>query len=395
MIKKIFPILALTIFSCNLGIGIVAPLLPLYVKNMGATGIWLGIIMASYSISNSFFVPIAGSLSDRHGRKLFLGAGLFAYGIISLGYIWADNVFLLSCVRFFQGIAGAVTLPIAMAYIGDLSPEGEEGKWMGYANSIFFSGFGFGPFMGGALTGHFGMNAAFITMSVLNLISFLITFIFLPNVKPIKIATSPSTLSSFKKMRRSDTIIGIFIFRLTEAVGRGGVSTFLPIIAAMIGISITSIGMLLTVSILSATVFSPIGGSIADKFSKRIIIVVGQLIFVATVIIIPFTHNFNQMLVVLLIQGFSGAICMPAAAAWTVEEGRKYGMASTMSVFFLAMNIGMIIGPIFGGVIADFGNIDFVFYIAGFMGIIGTAALIWFTRLPDKYLPPASTVSPR
>jgi len=61
-------------------------------------------------------------------------------------------------------------IPIAQAYVGDIAPEGEEGTWMGYFNASFFTGFGCGPVMGGALTEHFGMTVAFSTMGGLNLL---------------------------------------------------------------------------------------------------------------------------------------------------------------------------------------------------------------------------------
>ncbi|MFC1914030.1 MFS transporter [Chloroflexota bacterium] len=79
MIRKSAPVLALSIFSSMLGVGIVAPLLPLYAEDMGATGIWLGIIFGSFYISRSIVMPIMGKLSDRRGRKLILGSGLFAW----------------------------------------------------------------------------------------------------------------------------------------------------------------------------------------------------------------------------------------------------------------------------------------------------------------------------
>ena len=91
MVKKIFPILALSIFSAMLGVGIIAPLLPLYAENLGASGIWIGIIFAAFSISRSVFMPVFGRLSDCNGRKLFLSIGLFCFSITSLGYIWANS----------------------------------------------------------------------------------------------------------------------------------------------------------------------------------------------------------------------------------------------------------------------------------------------------------------
>ena len=82
MIRKVFPILALSIFSSMLGVGIIAPLLPLYAESLGATGIWLGIIFGGFSISRAIVMPIIGRLSDRHGRRPILGIGLLSFAII-------------------------------------------------------------------------------------------------------------------------------------------------------------------------------------------------------------------------------------------------------------------------------------------------------------------------
>lgn len=378
MIKRVFPILALCVFSSTLGIGIVSPLLPLYVKDMGATGIWLGIIVASYFVSNSIAVPIAGRLSDRTGRKYFLAVGLLAYSIISLGYLWADTVTELALVRLLHGVAGAVTIPIAMAYIGDLSPEGEEGKWMGWAQAAFFSGFGFGPLIGGVVTEQFSMAASFIIMSSLNMLAFFIALFFLPEASREK--TAEEVHLSFKEMGRSSVVKGIFSARLSQALGRGGISTFLPIFASMIGLSISLIGILITINILSVTLFLPLGGQLADRFSRRNLIILGSVIFVLLLAVIPLTNSFGQLLTVLFIQGLGGAISMPATSALTVEEGRTYGMGSTMSMLFLSMSIGMAIGPLISGAVADYFSVSSVFYLAAGMGAIGIGLFSWFTR---------------
>lgn len=378
MIKKLFPILALCMFSSTLGIGIVSPLLPLYIREMGATGIWLGIIVAAYFTSNSVCAPIAGRLSDRRGRKLFLTIGLLAYSIISLGYILAANVTHLALLRLLHGVAGAVTFPIAMAYLGDLSPEGEEGKWQGYGNAAFFSGFGFGPLLGGILTEHFGMTAAFLTMSGFNLLAFLIALFFLPEVSRRK--TEGDSRPSFKEMSHSAMLKGLFSFRLVEGLGRGGIFAFLPIFAAMMGLSISLIGTLITVSTLVVTLFVPLGGRIADKLNRRNLSILGSIWLALLIAAIPLTNSFGQLLAVLLLQGVGGVISMPASSALAVEEGRKYGMGSTMSMLFLAMSVGMAAGPIISGGIADWLGVDSVFYLGAIMGLIGTALFIWFTR---------------
>ncbi len=379
MIKKVFPILGLCVFSSTLGIGIVSPLLPLYVKDMGATGIWLGIIVAAYFASNSIATPIAGRLSDRRGRKIFLTVGLVAYSLVSLGYVFAHTPAHLALVRLIQGLAGAVTIPIAMAYLGELSPEGQEGKWMGYANATFFSGFGFGPLMGGVLTEHFGMTTTFLTMGGLNLLAAIIAFFFLPEAGRRKAKEDMPPLLSFKELS-SGVMKGLFSFRLVQALGSGGIAAFLPIFAASLNLSTSLIGILLTINILSVTAVSPLGGFIADRFSRKNMTILGGILSSIILVTITLTGNFVQLLVVLLIQGIGTALAMPAATALVVEEGRKFGMGSTMSVFYLAMGIGMALGPIISGGIADAVDISWVFYFGAIMGLIGTGCFVWFAR---------------
>jgi len=379
MIKKVFPILALSAFSSMLGVGIISPLLPLYAENLGATGIWLGIIFSSFSISRTIFMPIIGRLSDRSGRKLFLCIGLLIYSITSLGYIWAGDVAQLTLVRLIQGSASGMIIPIAQAYVGDISPERKEGTWMGYFNAAFFTGFGFGPLLGGVLTDHFGMNVAFYIMGGLNMLALLVAVLFLPEIERRKMAASPRT--SFREMSTSGMIKGLFNFRLAFAIGRGTIVTFLPIFAGIyIGLPPSLIGILLAVNILVTSLLQIYGGNIADRFNRRILVVIGGLTNITFFALIPLGGSFWPLLVICALGGLGGAISMPAASALIVEEGRNFGMGSTIAVFSMAMSIGMAIGPIVSGVIADFINLHTVFYFGAAMGLIGTTLFIWFTK---------------
>jgi len=379
MIKKLFPILAFSVFSSMLGVGIIAPLLPLYAINLGATEIWLGVIFGSFFVSRVMLMPIIGRLSDRSGRKLFLCIGLLIYAVVSLGYIWAGNVPQLTLVRLLHGAASALIIPIAQAYVGDISPEGEEGKWMGYFNAAFFSGFGFGPLMGGMLTDHFGINLAFSTMAGLNLLAFFVAVLFLPDIRQRRMAANPYL--SFREMSTSGIVKGIFIFRLANALGRGAFASFLPVFAAIyLGLSPRHIGILLAVNILLMSLLQAYAGSIADRFSKRALVVLGSLIDLTYLALIPLAHSFWYLLWLCALGGLGGAISIPATSAMIVGEGRKFGMGSTMAAYTMAFSIGMAVGPLVGGTIANFVNIESVFYFAASMGLIGTGLFIWFTR---------------
>ena len=64
MINKALAVLALSVFSYTLGVGIIIPLLPIYSESLGATGIWLGIIFGAYSISKSGLITLMLTLRE-------------------------------------------------------------------------------------------------------------------------------------------------------------------------------------------------------------------------------------------------------------------------------------------------------------------------------------------
>ncbi|OGO24148.1 MAG: hypothetical protein A2Z28_05995 [Chloroflexi bacterium RBG_16_51_9] len=128
------------------------------------------------------------------------------------------------------------------------------------------------------------------------------------------------------------------------------------------------------------TLFTPLVGIAAYKFSRRTITILGSLLLTVFLAVIPAAGSFWPLLAILLVQGIGAAICGTASSALTVDEGRKFGMGSMMSMTFVAQGIGMAAGPIVSGGIAQVSNTDWVFYFGGLMNLLGTLAFIWFTR---------------
>jgi DHA1 family multidrug resistance protein-like MFS transporter len=379
LIKKIFPIIALAMFSSNLGMGIVSPLLPLYARNMGASGIWIGVIVAAYGTTSILSTPLFGRLSDQRGRKIFLCIGLLCYAFLSLGYIWADSIYNLILVRLFQGAAGGMVIPIAFAYIGDLSPAGDEGKWTGYANAAFFSGFGIGPLLGGVLTDHYGITTAFYFMGALNLIAFIMALILLPVVKHS--VRERARLTPYREMIQNRMVLGLFVFQAFQAVARGAYMTFLPLFGALfINLSPTQIGLLLSINMMIISFLGPVGGVIADRFNRRWIIVSGSILILVSTGLVPLTSNFWHLLILSSILAVGSAIAMAGATALSVNEGRKFGMGSTMGFINMGMNIGMAVGPIVSGELGDIISYDFPFFFGAFVISIGTIIFISLSR---------------
>src|SRR3990170_563183 len=160
--KKIFYVLFIASIVTNIGSGMIASLLGMYSKTLGATGLQLGIIYSGISFSRAILSPPIGKLSDEKGRKAFLIFGLLAYTLISFGYIYAETAWGLIIVGLLHGAAAAFVLPIAFAYIGDITPIGKEGEYLGTFGISLFIGWAIGPILGGVIADVLGYKEAFL-----------------------------------------------------------------------------------------------------------------------------------------------------------------------------------------------------------------------------------------
>jgi DHA1 family multidrug resistance protein-like MFS transporter len=375
-INKIFPVLGLSIFSSMVGIGIIAPLLPIYAESLGATGVWIGVIFAGYAISRTILLPFAGRFSDRRGRKQVIAIGLFSFALTSFAYAFANSVATLLVIRLLQGVAACLVQPISQAYIGDIAPEGEEGKWMGFFNATFLIGWGCGPLIGGVMAEYMGIASAFYAMGGLNLLAFLGVSIFLPEITRRKKGMDEEY--SFKKIMSSKVSWGLFSFQVGDAAHRGIVQTFIPVFAGLtIGLSSSLIGTILSVLVLGAGLVQIFSGRLADRFNKRFIVITGSLGILISMLVVPQAVGFWSLILLLSIAIIGDATALPSASALVIEEGRKFGMGMSMAMFNMGLGVGMSVGPILAGLAADLLGIESAFY---FTAILMCASAIAFSR---------------
>jgi len=143
-------ILFLTVFADLVGFGIVLPLLPFYADRFGASGLVIGLLVMVYSLAQLFMAPLWGRLSDRFGRRPILLVGLLSSALSYLVFAYAGSLLVLFASRIMAGLGGA-TVPVAQAYIADITPPERRAGNMGLVGAAFGLGFIFGPAIGGWL----------------------------------------------------------------------------------------------------------------------------------------------------------------------------------------------------------------------------------------------------
>ena len=148
------PFIMLTVLIDMVSIGLIVPVLPLFVGTFTTSpteqALWFGAVAFSFGIANFFASPVLGALSDRHGRRpvLLLGFTGLALSFIVTGL--ATALWMLIAVRLFSG-AMQSNAAVANAYVADITPPQQRARRFGLLGAMFGLGFILGPAAGGLL----------------------------------------------------------------------------------------------------------------------------------------------------------------------------------------------------------------------------------------------------
>lgn len=148
--------LVLAVFTVSVGYGVVLPLLPALVGRLlespsspGLVSRHTGLLTAAYALALFLAAPAWGRISDLHGRRKALVAGLLGFSVATAVFSVVDSLLGIYVQRFLSGAFAAAATPVAAATIGDLVPPGEQrGRRLAFLSMAGIAGFLIGPTLG-------------------------------------------------------------------------------------------------------------------------------------------------------------------------------------------------------------------------------------------------------
>ena len=147
-----------TAFIDMVGLLMIIPLLPFYVKTLGGAGINVlgfhlgigfitGFIIAAFTGAQLLSAPLWGRFSDRVGRRPALLIALTASCIAYLIFGFAHSLLLLFLSRVVQG-AGGGTVGVIQAYVADSTAPQDRARALGWLSATTNLGVALGPVLG-------------------------------------------------------------------------------------------------------------------------------------------------------------------------------------------------------------------------------------------------------
>lgn len=369
-----------------MGFGIVLPLLPFYADRFGASGTQVGLLITVYSIAQFFLAPFWGRLSDRVGRRPILIFGLVGSSASYVVFAFANSLGILFLSRIMAGIGGA-TVPVAQAYIADVTPPERRAGNLGLIGAAFGLGFIFGPALGGILA-PISVEAPGLAAAALCLGNGILAFFLLPeSISPAEkearsLVPKPFRLHDFAVAVKNPLTSRILLLAFLFTVAFAAMQPTFPLFgAARFGLEEKNVGYLFAfLGTVSAIVQGGLVRKLVPVLGETRLIQLSGFPFIAGLLAIAYAHTLGLLLLglALLALGFGGTLPSIASLLSRVAPQELQG-----SILGLGQSVGSlarIVGPTLAGVVYDIRGIAWP-YLGG-AWVAGAALLVALTLRP-------------
>ena len=387
-------LLLLNLFIAFLGIGLVIPVLPTLMNELGLNGTTIGYLTAAFAIAQLIVSPFAGKAADKWGRKIMIVLGLFIFGLSELLFGLGKEIEMLFISRVLGGVSAAFIMPGVTAYIADITNSDTRPKALGYMSAAISTGFIIGPGIGGFLA-EFGTRLPFFFAGALGTIAAILTMILIAEPDRSTENSDPSLegKDSFSRIFERKYFIA-FLLIFIASFGLAAFESFFSLFVdhkfkfTPSDIAIVITGGAIVGAVAQVILFDKltrIWGEI--RLIRYSLVLSAILVFLMTVV-----HSYFSILLVTFLVFVGFDLFRPAVTAYLSNiAGNEQGFVGGMNSMFTSL--ANISGPILGGILFDI-DIDYPYYFATVVlafGIILT--LVWKKQATSMNKVKASAVN--
>ncbi|TDZ43087.1 Tetracycline resistance protein, class B [Mycobacteroides franklinii] len=360
-----------------LGFGVVAPALPQYARSFGVSVTAATAVVSSFAAFRLVFAPAAGALVQRLGERWVYMTGLLIVATSTGICAFVHSYWQLLVFRSLGGIGSTMFTVSAAALLVRIAPEQIRGRAQGLYGSSFLLGMVAGPAVGSAVVG-LSLSAPFIIYSAALVIVAALVYFGLRRSTLLEVAdvnVTPVTLTSalhhrtFLAALMSNFSAGWAIFGIRGAL--------LPLLVVEVLHQRPGAAGLVFAAFAAGDVSTAfLAGSWSDDIGRKPLVVAGLLVCGSTVVAMGFVSSLPVLIVLSLIGGIgAGLYASPQQAAVADVVGSRGRAGTALATFQMTSDIGLVIGPVVAGVIAEQTSYGWAFVVGGAMPLI--AAVAW------------------
>ncbi|ELZ6568969.1 MFS transporter [Campylobacter coli] len=371
------------VFTTSMGLSQIAPILPLYIKELGHTNtseiaFYSGLAFGITPLGMAIFSPLWAFLGAKYGYKNMLLRASFGMSVLTLWLSFAHSALEVVFVRGLTGIISGFT-SAAVVFIAVIAPKEKVAYALGTLSTASISGSLLGPLFGGFVAEFFSISTVFDMVAFLITCSFVTIYFFIYERKIQKEAKKNT-----QKVKENKTlIIVLFITTFVIQFGTFGVMPILSIYVEQIhqgGNLALWAGIVVAASGISNLFFAPKLGKIADKIGPSKIIFTALIFCGICFYLQAVVSNVYTLIFVRLLIGVGLGGLLPCVNALL----KKSVSAKNLSVIFgfnqTCQFLGNFCGAFGGGLITAHFSVELVFAFICCIFILNAIIFLIFER---------------
>ena len=387
-VQRTIRFLLLGTLLSGMALYIYLPTLPPYAVSLGASLSLVGLISGSYGIFQFLLRIPLGLLSDRwqRPRLIVMGGGVCAV-LACLGLYLSTDPRSFVIWRSLASLAAA-TQGVLAALVALQFESNQTSRAMGFFSFVLFLSIACGPMVGGFVAQELGWQAPFavgIGLGVAGLV--VLAAIRDPSLQTsaVSLAVSPPMgTRSVLEPAGTATFAPVVWNRLAAILQQPHIvqtvtlmavigftqyvttHTFIPIRAVELGAAQTQLGLMTFLTMGMNSVVGLLSGNvIVARIGSRWTVGIGLLLVGLSVAAVPWISGILLLTVAQLASGIGWGLGIPILMAWSLEAVEIDDQGTAASMCLTGGSLGVFIGPIVGGLVADWLGLNATFIMVG------------------------------
>lgn len=363
------------------------PVLPVFAQRVFQAGeSEIGLIVGVYTLSALFLRPIAGIALDNWGRRgtYLLGLALFVSFMPS--YVAASTIGLLFIIRLIHGFTWGIVTTGGSTIVSDIVPAERRGEGIGYFGMSFTISMALGPVLGLSLIQYYSYQFLFYTTTFISAIA--LGLAFLVNYPKINFPQQKSFRITRDQLYEAKVLPAALIALLCSAV-YGGLISFITLFMQETGIK-TGLALLDSGAIFfvayafGLTIIRPIAGRLMDRNGPAQVMGFGFIMLSASLFLMASVWEIVGFVTAALGAGIGMGALLPTIITMIVNLVPPHRRGVANATFFSAVDIGVGVGTILLGYIAQFSSVRIMYFSCALIILLSLA--LFFRMVLGDYL---------
>ena len=334
----------LTNFFLQAGRALLVPILPLYLKGLGANDGLIGLIMGGSFLFGVFVRPPIGRALDLRSKKKILFVGLSLAFCSSIGYMFLNSLWSIFIVRLLYTTGLTISGLTLITLVSEVIPQSRRGEGYGFFGTTHNFALAMAASAAPFLLNKYSFFVVFLSCSSLSLFP----LIFQLKIKEVRVKEEIDSKKESGFIEKKALLPSFALF--FGVFNRNSFNVFYPLFAASLGLNP---GTFFSVMALALILSRFTIARVSDRYGRVVVIIPAYLVIILSTITIAFSSSHLPILIASAVYGLANGALISTLDALLIDRVEIHRRGTALAMFENSRGIAAVVSPVVLGVIAQ------------------------------------------